>query len=114
MRHRMLDHVVRREAGVGQRRCGDGVEILDRDEQPLGRDNEILGEPAVASEPPAVRPAFLDPFTDVLHALGASPARAAAPGAVDDHRVAFGHPGDARSDGGDVAGVLVAQREGRS
>ena len=39
------------------------------------------------------------------------PARTATPRAVHDHRVAFTQAGDARAEGGDVAGVLVAERE---
>src|SRR5207248_6439017 len=99
MRHRVLDGVVWREAGVRQWSRRNGIEIPDRDEEPLRGDGEVLRETAVASESATMGAPFFDPFADVLHPLCTSPARAAAPRAVDDYCLALGHAGHARSDG---------------
>ena len=107
MGHRMLDGVVGRQAGVGQRSRRNRVQIADRDQKPLRGNGDVLSETAVTPQPAAMRSTLLGPFTDVLHALCTPPAGAATPRAVDDHRLALAQPGDARSERGDVAGVFV-------
>ena len=58
-----------------------------------------------------MRAPFFDPFADVLHPLCTSPARAAAPRAVDEHGVALREAGDAAAELGDDACGLVPERE---
>ena len=51
------------------------------------------------------------PLADVLHALAAVPARAAAPARVDQHAIAHGHASCLRAEGRDGARGLVPERE---
>ena len=52
-------------------------------------------------------------LAEVLHALPAGVAASTPPGSVDRHRLPDVPRRDARADGVDPSGVLVAEREGR-
>jgi hypothetical protein len=101
--------VVRRQRRVRKRGRVRGIESVERDEQPGGGDDEVLGKAAVAAETASA--SFRGPLAQVLLPEAAAPADAAAPGAVDEHVVAHGDAACAVAQLDHSAGHLVAERE---
>ena len=100
-----------RESRVGEWRGGHGVQVADRHREAGGRQDHVLGEPAVATDSAGGAVAQLAPRAQVLGADAAVRAPPAAPGAVHEHRLAdldAGRPGAERLD---RPGHLVAHRE---
>ena len=103
------DRVVRRQAGIGQRRRGHRIQSGGQWHQvALMRDQQVVGHPAVVAQPAAA--GQRRPLAIVLHADKAPRARAASPCAVDGHSVTLGDPVDPGTDGVYPAGILMAQR----
>ncbi len=105
------------EACVGERHGRDRVEVADRDQVAGGVDDQVFGDGAGRAEAGWEDAEFGGAGTVVLGALGAEPAGAAPPWAVDDDRLPHVEPGDAGAEGGDGACAFVAegerQREGQ-
>ena len=103
--------MVGRQRGVGERSGGRGVEVADRDREPRRREDHVFGEAAVATQPAAASGPPVLGLAQVLLAEAAARAAAAAPGAVDEDRVADPDAVRALPELRDRPGHLVAERE---
>ena len=108
---RELDRVIRGERRVRERGGVARVEVAERHEQPRVGDQHVLRHAAVAAEAAARGAQLRRPLAQGLEGQAAGTAAAASPRAVDGDRLTDLEALDARSDGLDPAGVLVAERE---
>jgi hypothetical protein len=114
LRQGALDGVIRGQRGVTERRGLSWIQAPERDQQPGGGDEHILGHPAVETEA-ASKAADLGPvLAVVLHRELASMAATAPPRAVDGHSVALLETRDSFSESGHPSGILMTECEGRS
>src|SRR5690606_36783601 len=108
---RLLDRMVGRERGVAQRRGFGRVQSSQRHQQPRRWHQHVLGHAAIGPQPAAVARDRRVVLAVVFRRPLAGAAAAAAPGAVHGDRIAFLPALYAAAQGGDPAGVLVAQGE---
>ena len=110
---RPLDRVVRRQAGVGERRCLHGIEVAERHEMTRVLDQQQRRHAAVGAQPRSHRGQLRQVRAVVLHPLEAPHAATTPSGAVHRDGLADLEPGHAVTERLDPPRVLVAQGEGR-
>jgi hypothetical protein len=107
----LLDCVVGRQAGVGERGGIHGIELVERHQIAGGGHEHELGHAPVTSLAVAARFELPDALAHVLGTDPAGLAPAAPPRAIDRHRVPLAHSCHSGAGGLDPARVLVSQRE---